>query len=88
MHVVINVAGLHGHEVAISDGAADLVRMAFNPSSSAKVREIKALAAALLSAIDGLPGADAAAMREASIARTHVQAASMFAVAAATRPAG
>jgi hypothetical protein len=89
MHVTINTAALVAEEVAITDSAAALVRMGFNPSTLPRVDRIKALAAALVSECEAVreenPGS---AAREAALAITQAQTASMFAVAAATSHLG
>lgn len=82
MHVTIHTAALPDETAQITNSAADIVRMGFNPSSLPQVDAIKALAAALISACEGLKAGPGA--REAAIAITHAQTASMFAVAAAT----
>ena len=84
MHVIINTANLHDAEVPISDGAAQLVRMNFNPSTKPRVDRIKALAAALISECQVIQGEIPAGAREALVAMEDVQKASMMAVAAAT----
>lgn len=84
MHVTIHTAALPGAEVPISNSAADLVRMGFNPSGRGTVDTLKALGAALVTACEEQKGGTGA--REAAIAITHVQTAVMFAVAAATTP--
>lgn len=43
-----------GHETPISNSAAEIVRMGFNPSSLPKVDAIKGLAAALISECEAL----------------------------------
>ncbi|MEO1606750.1 MAG: hypothetical protein AAFU34_15640 [Pseudomonadota bacterium] len=88
MHVKINTAALTDHEVAINDSAARTVRMGFNPSEMPRIDEVKALAAALISACEDIRDdsnmGGVSGGREAALAITHVQTASMFAVAAAT----
>lgn len=84
MHVNIHTAALPDEEVTISNSAAQLVRMGFNPSTLKPVDRIKALAAALASECEALRDAQGNGAREAASAITHVQTASMFAVAAAT----
>jgi len=73
-----------GHETPISNSAADIVGMGFNPSSLPKVDAIKGLAAALISERLTLRDEGGKGAREASIAITKLQEASMFGVAAAT----
>lgn len=82
MHVTIHTAALPSEQVAISNDAAALVRMGFNPSTLREVDAIKALAAALVSACETMKAGPGG--REAAIAITHAQTAAMFAVAAAT----
>ena len=91
-HVVLNTGGnIHGHEVHISSEAAEAVRFSFNPSGSEDVAELKALAAAFISLCNELSlkiGASpefAGAGREFSVAKTHMQTASMWAVLGATK---
>ncbi|MCP4243935.1 MAG: hypothetical protein GY772_25575 [bacterium] len=84
MHVKIHTAAVPDGETAISDSAAALVRMGFNPSRIEPVDRIKALAAALVSECEAIRDSDGAGAREASIAITDLQKASMMAVAAAT----
>ena len=84
MHVIINTAALNLEEVPISDNAAQLVRMGFNPSTLKPVDRIKALAAALVSECEAIKAEKPAGAHEAAIAITDLQKASMMAVAAAT----
>lgn len=84
MHVKIHTAAIPDGETHISDEAAALVRMGFNPSRLEPVDRIKALAAALVSECEAIRDARGAGAREAAIAITQIQGASMFAVAAAT----
>lgn len=85
MHVKVHTGAVPDGYVSISNSAAKLVRMGFNPSALPQVDRIKALAAALVSELEGMrddrahPGG-----REAAIAITDIQKASMMAVAAAT----
>jgi len=88
MHVRIRTVAIPDGETPITNSAAELVRMRFNPSDRPAVDRIKALAAALISECEAIRE-DAAenggrGAREASIAITEAQAACMFAVAAAT----
>lgn len=79
------IAGLPAITVTLeglTDSACEAVRLSFNPSGIEKVTRIKTLAAALISELETI-GGDAG--REAAIARTHVQSASMFGVLAATK---
>ena len=85
MHVIINTTALTGEEVPINSTAAEVVRMGFNPSTLPPVDRIKALAAALVSECENIRDENRDAAREASIAITEIQGATMFAVAAATK---
>lgn len=84
MHVTIHTAAITNDETPISNSAAELVRMGFNPSTRPEVDRIKALAAALISECETIRDQGGKGAREASIAITEMQGASMFAVAAAT----
>lgn len=84
MHVKIRTAAVPDGETPITNSAAELVRMGFNPSTLERVDRIKALAAALISECEAIRDSDGDGGREAAIAITQVQGASMFAVAAAT----
>ncbi|MFV0385604.1 hypothetical protein [Paracoccus sp. (in: a-proteobacteria)] len=84
MHVTIHTAALDGGEATITNSAAELVRMGFNPSVLPEVDRLKALAAAFISACEAIRDKGGKGAREASIAITDMQGASMFAVAAAT----
>jgi len=84
VHVKIHTAAVVDGETPISNEAAELVRMGFNPSSLPQVDRIKALAAALVSECETIRKAQGKGAREAAIAITQIQGASMFAVAAAT----
>ena len=88
MHVTIHTAALPGETVTITNGAAELVRMGFNPSKLPRVDRIKALAAALISECEGIKAEGGKGAREAAVAITQFQGASMFAVAAATADLG
>lgn len=91
MHVTIHTAAIPAGRVNISNGAAEMVRMGLKPPQPARVDRVQALAAALISeceairddaisaTVGGLPARGA---REASIAITEIQTASLFAVAA------
>lgn len=70
--------------VRVSEDAEKLVRFAFNPSGLMTVTRIKALAAAFISECQRLQAENPAAGREAAVAITDMQKASMMAVAAAT----
>lgn len=84
MHVKIHTAAVPDGQANITPTAAKLVRMGFNPSRLEPVDRIKALAAALVSECEAIHEAGGSGAREASIAITEIQGASMFAVAAAT----
>ncbi|ETX26496.1 DUF7681 family protein [Roseivivax isoporae] len=84
MHVKIHTTAIPDGQCTITDTAAALVRMGFNPSTLHTVDTIKALAAALVSECEAIRDAKGPGAREAAIAITDVQKASMMAVAAAT----
>ena len=85
MHIKIFTGALpDGAETPITNTAADLVRMGFNPSQMPQVDRLKALAAAFVSECEAMRDARGKGAREAAIAITEMQGASMFAVAAAT----
>ena len=85
-HIVINSGPVLGAEVPIQPDAADVVRMSFNPGGLEDVNRLKAIAAAFVSEARrvGAGVKDPRAAREVALAVTHMQTASMFAVAAAT----
>lgn len=84
MHVKIHTGAIPDGTTSISNTAAATVRMGFNPSKIESVDRIKALAAALVSECEALRDAKGSGAREAAVAITQIQGASMFAVAAAT----
>lgn len=84
MHVTVHTAAVPGGKSSISNTAAELVRMSFNPSKVEPVDRIKALAAALISECEAIRDGRGKGAREAAIAITEIQTASFFAVAAAT----
>lgn len=84
MHVKIHTAAIPDGETSITPTAAALVRMGFNPSRLEPVDRIKALAAALVSECEAIRDGQGSGAREAAVAITQIQGASMFAVAAAT----
>ncbi|WP_029375096.1 Acb2/Tad1 domain-containing protein [Oceanicola sp. S124] len=84
MHVKIHTAAVPDGESTISNSAASLVRMGFNPSRLEPVDRIKALAAALISECEAIRDGGGKGAREAAIAITDAQKTSMMAVAAAT----
>lgn len=90
MHVKIHTAAVPDGTTTITNAAAEIARMGFNPSKIERVDRIKALAAALISEIEGVEDGRAAMerpdiLRETEAAITHVQIAAMLSVAAATR---
>lgn len=84
MHINIHTAAIPDGETHITNTAAELVRMGFNPSRLPPVDRIKAIAAAFISECEAIRDARGKGAREAAIAITEMQGASMFAVAAAT----
>lgn len=68
-------------DVEVSEEAAKLVRLSFNPSGNEDVIRVKTLAAAFITAVQAVEAKDG---REGALAVTHAQTASMFAVAAIT----
>lgn len=83
-HVIVNTGAAQGVEVPVSTSAMDTVRLGFNPSKLPRVDVIKSITAALISECERLRDEGGKGAREASIAITQAQTASMFAVAAAT----
>lgn len=83
-HVVVNSGAVTGVEVPITDEAARVVRMSFNPSDLPDVDIVKALSAALLAKCEEKVDKGGVGTREAAIASAKIQAACMFAVAAFT----
>jgi hypothetical protein len=72
--------------VAISESAADAVRVKFNPSGSANVALIKNYTAQLITIMEAIRDRDGGtAGREAAVAITQLQTASMWCVLAATK---
>ena len=84
MHIKLHMGEPSPPETHVSTSAADLVRYKFNPSGLADVQRIKFIAAALISECEVIRDAKGPGAREAAIAITDVQKASMMAVAAAT----
>ena len=84
MHVKIHTAAIPDGTSTISNTAAETVRMGFNPSRLEPVDRMKALAAALISECEAIRDGKGKGGREAAIAITQLQGATMFAVAAAT----
>ena len=84
MHVKLHMGEDTPAETHVSNSAADLVRYKFNPSGLADVQRMKFLTAALISECEAIRDAKGSGAREAAIAITDLQKASMMAVAAAT----
>jgi len=73
----------------ISESARDAIRLSFNPSGDARIQEIKMLTGRLITICEGIrdePGKGAG--REAAVAVTNLQTASMWAVLAASKGFG
>jgi hypothetical protein len=88
MHIKIHTAALPDAQATITDSAAKLVRMGFNPSTLHTVDTLKAIAAAFVSECEAIRDAQGPGAREAAIAITDMQKTSMMAVAAATAHLG
>lgn len=73
------------HADDLSPTARDAIRLSFNPSGNEKVLRLKTLAAALITEYEGIRDANPAAAREAAVAITNLQTASMWGVLAATK---
>lgn len=72
--------------VSISATAADAIRHKFNPSDRSDVAAIKDLTGTLITMLEGIRDRDGGkAGREAAVAITNIQTASMWAVLAATK---
>lgn len=72
--------------MTISESAADAVRQKFNPSNSSDVADIKQRTAELISIMEKIRERDGGkAGREAAVAITNLQTASMWCVLAATK---
>lgn len=84
MHVKLHMGEETPAETAVNTSAADLVRYKFNPSGLPDVQRIKFLTAAVISECEAIRDAGGPGAREAAIAITDLQKASMMAVAAAT----
>ena len=84
MHVKLHMGEEVPAEVPVTLSAADLVRYKFNPSGLERVQRLKFLSAALISECEAIRDEKGQGAREAAIAITDVQKASMMAVAAAT----
>lgn len=73
-------------DIETTDTAKDAVRKDFNPSGRPEVAEIKAITASLVSIMEGIRDRNSGlAGREASVAITNIQTASMWCVLAATK---
>lgn len=74
------------HDTNLSAAAKDAIRAKFNPSGLDEVSEIKLLTGTLITKLEGIRDRDGGkAGREAAVAITQVQTASMWAVLAATK---
>lgn len=72
--------------VEVSRSAADAIRHKFNPSDRSDVAHIKDLTGTLITFMEGIRSRnDGAAAREAALAITFLQTASMWCVLAATK---
>lgn len=71
-------------ESDLSATACEAIRFKFNPSGDARVNTIKTLTARLITELEAIRD-EGAAGREAAVAITNVQTASMWAVLAATK---
>lgn len=80
MHVKIHTGAVPDGTTPITYTAAKTVRMGFNPSKVERVDRMKALAAALVSECEAIRDEKGAGAREAAVAITQIQGASMFAV--------
>ena len=73
-------------DIETSNTAKDAVRKDFNPSGNSDVAEIKAITAALITTMEQIRDRNAGlAGREAAVAITNIQTASMWCVLAATK---
>jgi hypothetical protein len=73
-------------DVNISETAADAIRHKFNPSDSGDVARIKDLTGTLITFLEEIRDRNGGkAGREAAVAITNIQTASMWAVLAATK---
>ena len=84
MHVKLHMGEETPAEIGVTLSAADLVRYKFNPSGLERVQKLKFMAAALISECENIRDEKGRGAREAAIAITDLQKASMMAVAAAT----
>jgi uncharacterized metal-binding protein len=71
-------------EADVSDTAKEHVRLRFNPSGLDRVAKLKLLQAAFITECEAI-AAEGKAGREAAVAITNAQTASMWAVSAATK---
>ncbi|MEJ2124315.1 MAG: hypothetical protein P8Y47_05750 [Alphaproteobacteria bacterium] len=71
--------------VVITDDAAKLANMGFNPNNDETILALKTLAAAFHTLCNEIAEDNVACAREAAIARTQMQTAAMFAVQARAR---
>lgn len=69
----------------ISETAREAVRLSFNPSGDQTVYRLKLLAAALITEYEAVRDRNPQAGREAAVAITNMQTASMWGVLAATK---
>lgn len=83
-HIIVNTGPVMGEEVAVSDTAAATVRMKSNVSGLRDVDVLKSIAAAFITECERIRDAGGPGARDAAIAITKMQGASMFGVAAAT----
>lgn len=83
MRVEIFTDAAQGVSVPINVMAANMVRLHFNPDGIAQIDRIKALAAALVSECHILQRSGGPGAREASVAITHIQGGTFFAIEAA-----
>lgn len=82
---IVPVRTIIVNDQSLSDTAKDAVRLTFNPSGNARVHLLKMLAAALITEYEWVMKDNPAATREAAVAITNLQTASMWAVLAATK---
>jgi hypothetical protein len=68
----------------LSDSAKDAIRYSFNPSGNETVNRIKLITGSLITLLEGIRDSTPAG-REAAVAITNIQTASMWAVLAATK---
>lgn len=71
-------------QIDISETAKQAIRLAFNPSGDPRVVRLKMLAAAFITECQGVQAELPEGAREAAVAITNMQTASMWAVLAAT----